>query len=850
MNPSQPVDLTNCDREPIHIPGSIQPHGALLATDVTVTTVLRHSANAPDMLGLPADPNGMTLEAVLGGELTHTLRNALATAGDAGRPALMIGQKLANGATADIAIHRYLSDVIIEFEIHAGDHPDQPLQLARTMIGRVSSINEILPLARQTARLVRGLLGYDRVMIYQFEADGSGKVISEAKRPDLESFLGQYFPATDIPRQARALYLKNTIRVISDSRFSPVPLVPQFDASGEPLDLSYAHLRSVSPIHCEYLRNMGVGASMSVSIIVDGELWGMIACHNYSPKVLPMALRVATEMFGDFLSLHLGTLRQKLRLDTAARARAYLDRIQQMATGRDVADLLVEQVQEMGDVLRNDGFGLYLDGVWTGFGSTPPLDAIPDLARFVGSVADNRVWATHAVASRFAPAEDYYGDAAGLLAIPLSQLPRDYIFFFRKEMLQTLNWAGNPEKSYETGPMGDRLTPRKSFAIWKETVHRQAEPWSESEREIAEAMRSSIVEVLLRHSELMADERAKSDVRQRMLNEELNHRVKNILAVIKSLVGQPVQEGKSLQDYVDSLRGRIQALALAHDQVIRGDGGGRLADLLQAELSPYRTSSNVADIVGPDVWLDARAFSVMALVSHELATNAAKYGALSVAGGRLSINWDLAENGDCHLKWQEFDGPPVRPPTRQGFGTALLDRSLPYELNGTSDITYAPDGLRAEFCLPARNLRGGGTVVKVHVVDAQAPKAQRDALPADLHILLLEDQMLIAMDVETMLADRGFEAISTTNAADQALRLLDTRRPDIAMLDVNLGVGTSVPVAEKLTALGVPFVFATGYGEGGAIPEHLSQVPVVRKPYQIGSLMAALARAYREASGS
>ena len=186
-----------------------------------------------------------------------------------------------------------------------------------------------------------------------------------------------------------------------------------------------------------------------------------------------------------------------------------------------------------------------------------------------------------------------------------------------------------------TGPLGDRLTPRKSFAIWKETVDRQAQPWTEADREIAEATRAATVEVVLRHNEMMAEERAKADVRQRMLNEELNHRVKNILAVIRSLVGQPVAEGRSLATMSTSLRGRIQALAYAHDQVARGDGGGLLADLLGAELAPYRTPARGVAARRPAVWLDARAFSVMALVLHELATNAAKYGALSRTGGQL-----------------------------------------------------------------------------------------------------------------------------------------------------------------------------------------------------------------------
>src|SRR6218665_1450588 len=162
---------------------------------------------------------------------------------------------------------------------------------------------------------------------------------------------------------------------------------------------------------------------------------------------------------------------------------------------------------DLGQLLANDGFGLYIDGRWHGHGSAPAPTEIPALARFVASVSEGRIWATHALSRSYPAAETYYQLAAGLLAIPLSQFPRDYLFFFRKELVQTLNWAGNPNKSYETGPFGERLTPRKSFAIWKESVHRQAQPWTDDEREIAEATRASLVEVVLRHNEIMAEER-------------------------------------------------------------------------------------------------------------------------------------------------------------------------------------------------------------------------------------------------------------------------------------------------------------------------------------------------------
>ena len=836
---SQSVDLTNCDREPIHIPGSIQPHGVLIALDGSMVTVLRHSVNAAEVMGWAGELNGRTIEALVGPQVTHDLRNALANAGNGTRAALILDMAIGD-KRFDVAVHRFKANVIVEFE-PISDDAEPPLQLARAMISRISRINSIETLVQQAARQIRASLGYDRVMIYQFERDGAGKVITEAKRADLESFLGQYFPASDIPQQARALYLRNTIRIISSSRYQAVPVEPVLDLSGEPLDLSFAHLRSVSPIHLEYLRNMGVGASMSISIVVDGELWGLIACHHYAPRTLNMALRVAAEMFGEFFSLHLGALIQRRRLDMASLARAKLDQLLKRSNELDVESFLRDSVTDFAGLVPADGFGLFVDGQWTGQGATPAPSDIPLLANFVSSVAEGRVWATHSLAAQFPEAERYYQVAAGLLAVPLSQLPRDYLFFFRKELVQTLDWAGDPNKSYEKGPLGDRLTPRKSFAIWKESVHRQSQPWTEQDREIAEAARMALVEIVLRHSELLAEARAKADVRQRMLNEELNHRVKNILAVIKSLVGQPVREGRSLSDYVASLKGRIQALAVAHDQVIRGEGGGQIAELIEAEVSPYRTAHVAIALQGPGVWLDARAFSVMALVLHELATNAAKYGALSRAAGNLSVGWHVDGKGNCIVDWRESGGPLVTPPSREGFGTYLLDRSVPFDLGGTSDIEFAPEGVRARFCLPSKHVRRSTEAVVTAAADHVVARQKVAGLPTQTHILLLEDQMLIAMDIEASLAERGYAAVTTTNSVREALAVLERQRPDVAILDIHLGETTSLPVAEALKRLGVPFIFATGYGEGASIPEGFSDVAIVRKPYDMAAVVAALA---------
>ena len=835
-------DLTNCDEEPIHIPGSIQAHGCLIACDPDLGVVLRASANAGAMLGVTADPVGRRLDEVVGTEVVHQFRNALATSVNAARPALLLGTAIGGAGVFDVAVHRQDATVIVELE----PQPDavQPLEIVREMIGRIGEIGDVDRLIAYTSRMIAAVLGYDRVMVYRFEEDGAGKVVSEAKRSDLESFLGQYFPATDIPRQARELYLRSTIRIIGDASGARIPIRPTQDEARRPLDLSFAHLRSVSPIHCEYLRNMGVAASMSISIITDGTLWGLIACHHYRPKVLPMAQRVAMEMLGGFFSLQLKALTEKRALATAAEARSILDRLLFEAPDHaDLRSLMRDGLPDFARLVPNDGVGFWLEGEWIAQGSVPPADAMDRLVEVLQPACNGQVWSSNALSGLLPEAAAYSAAASGVLAVPLSLTRPSFLLFFRREVVQTLDWAGNPEKSYEVGPLGDRLTPRKSFAIWKETVHGKSQPWTDADRQMSQITRSAVVEVILRHSEQMSDERRKADIRQRMLNEELTHRVKNILAVIKSLVVSPKGDRQTLEDYVSALQGRIQALSVAHDQVVRGDGGGLLANLIGAELGPYRASVASIMVAGPGLWLDSRAFSVMALVLHEMATNAAKYGALSRGTGRLSVSWSLDEAGNCDILWQESGGPAVSRPTRTGFGSALVQRSIPFDLGGRSEVAFEPAGVWARFLIPAAHALAvtGEAAAPAPMVDGGLREERlRDLGPS---ILIVEDQLLIAMDLEGQLEEAQLAVFGIASSVRQAMDLIDASRPDLAVLDVNLGRETSLPVAARLRGLGVPFVFATGYGEAGTVPAEYADVPVVRKPYDRAAIVEALLQA-------
>jgi CheY-like chemotaxis protein len=292
------------------------------------------------------------------------------------------------------------------------------------------------------------------------------------------------------------------------------------------------------------------------------------------------------------------------------------------------------------------------------------------------------------------------------------------------------------------------------------------------------------------------------------------------------------------------LKGRIAALSNAHDQIVRSDGGGRLDDLLRAELSPYRAPGRAIEIAGPDVVLDARAYSVLALVLHELATNAAKYGALSTELGSVTATWRLDAHGDCELRWRESGGPAVAVPARTGFGTSLIRRSVPFDLGGESEIDYAPQGLVARLSIPARFLENHSASDGDRRVEIGGDGEAQSPL-AGMRVLLVEDQFVIALDAEQLLKEAGATEIDIAATPAEAERILALVRPDVALLDVNLGRVTSLTVAEKLTTLGVPFIFATGYGDSQMIGDAFRSVPVVRKPYSKQSLLAGLADAWR-----
>ncbi|WP_158807390.1 HWE histidine kinase domain-containing protein [Beijerinckia sp. L45] len=844
MNLRTPVDLTNCDQEPIHLLGAIQPTGFLLALTLD-WIVARASLNVADFLGATNDSLiGRHLGDIVLPEALHDLRNRLATLRGPTAVAKTFDIKLtARGGLFDVALHKSCGQIVVEAQPAAGKHRDAS-SMVQSMIARLDLVSDASAFFNEGARQVRALTGFDRVMVYRFSESGSGEVVAESCKSGIGSFKGLHYPASDIPVQARALYKRNLLRVIADVNATPVAIQPERDEMGMPLDLSQSILRSVSPIHIEYLKNMGVRASMSISIVVDGELWGLFACHHYAPKTPSFEVRSICELFSQMYSMRLESRERKELMEFERRARDISD---QLLSAVATNETLLNDPEWLASILTHaipaEGVGVWINGDYAFSGVRPSTEAFTRIVRALNSTAANRVFATDYIGSLIPGAEAYADRAAGMLAIPISRSPRDYVILFREELVRSVRWAGDPHKPVDYGPNGPRLTPRESFAEWQQLVKGRSKPFTPSEMRVAETLRATLIEVVLRLAGEASAERDRAARRQELLIAELNHRVRNILGVIRGLIRQAKPSSDKIEDFVTLVDGRIHSLARAHNQITDDHWGpAPIRALIDAEARAFLGNDAGVHVSGEPVLLNPQAYSTMALVLHELVTNSTKYGSLS-NGGHVDVSWYRDEAGELDFAWQEREGPPVVPPTRKGFGTTIINRSVPYDLGGKAHVDYAPGGLRATFQIPARHVseQTGPTpaAVKYPRPSLGHPTEVPSKFLAGQKMLLVEDSLIIALDAEDILSRLGAE-VMTASTVESALDLIDGALPTLAMLDINLGDQMSFAIADRLGELNVPFLFATGYGEQAVLPDLHEHRTVVQKPYTIEGIARIL----------
>jgi light-regulated signal transduction histidine kinase (bacteriophytochrome) len=508
------IDLDSCAREPIRIPGSIQPHGALLVCSAELE-ILQASVNAAAILNHHGNPVHRSLAEVCGTAFVEEIRSWLAAL-----EAPLLRTMAINGQVLQVLGHRTAQGVVLEFEQPPASE-GETLEALYPRIGRfmeeLQEQGDLMELCAAAAREFRRISRFNRVLIYRFDAEWNGEVLAQDSDGVLPSYSGLRFPASDIPAQARDLYRSNRLRIIPDANYQPVAIEPALSPfDGNPLDLSSSALRSVSPIHLQYMRNMGTLASMSISILVDGKLWGLVSCHNALPLRANAQVRSACDLLGTVLSNHIGASERSAYAAARIRLKEIETRLLvHMGEADSMNAALAEHPEFWLQFANASGVAIMTADDVSVAGRTPPAARIRRLAELMDERGARDRFVTSRLSLDYPEFADTVAVASGVLALSISQLHRSYIFWFRPELISTVQWAGDPHKPVSTST--EPLQPRHSFATWAEQVRGRSASWDRATIDAASDLRSAMINIVLRR----AEERAELTTQLQRSNREL-----------------------------------------------------------------------------------------------------------------------------------------------------------------------------------------------------------------------------------------------------------------------------------------------------------------------------------------
>jgi light-regulated signal transduction histidine kinase (bacteriophytochrome) len=648
------VDLTNCDKEPIHILGKVQSHGLLVAVNINTRLISYLSENITEYTVKTAKFFlGKTLEA-LGEELkldvsgSQFISSRLINAGlnmqsleNANPYYLEIDEKPYN-----IIISKSGTEILLEFE-PSGKVEFDSQKIIGAAISEILSGKSLSVLFDNTAKVIKKIINYDRVMVYRFGEEGHGQVIAEEKNDNLEPFLGLHYPASDIPKQAREMYKLNLTRLISDVNMEPSFILAS-PYNLMPLDLTHAELRAVSPIHIQYLKNMGVQSSFSISLISKGELWGLIACHSYAPKFINYRARDASKLIAVILSSAMEYRQGEEDAEKFALLNENGEKLIKFIEDQSpVISALVENNITIKDITSATGVAILFDNDITLLGDTPDKTQVKEIAEWLILNLSDPIYYTHKFPDVFKPAAAYSRIASGIIACILSKELKEVIIWFKPEKVQTLNWAGDPDKPVEMDADGAmNLSPRLSFANWEQIVKNTSEKWNRSEVAAVINIREHIIYAIKKKANEI-----------RVLNEKLmlayeeldafsftiSHDLRTPLSSIKSYSELLLQNNKNLDDNAKDVLNRIKKcsdkMAFLIKEILNYSRVGRmeitakdvpmgtLLDEIKTEVLSTAVNKNMEFIIGdtPEIHGDP---VMIEQVLNNLISNAVKYSSL------------------------------------------------------------------------------------------------------------------------------------------------------------------------------------------------------------------------------
>jgi polar amino acid transport system substrate-binding protein len=884
--------LKRCESEQIHLVGAIQGYGVLLAIDGS-DVVRMASDNLDSVFGIPAaQAIGRPANQLIDDQAIQSLRLRLQGMPD-GRTIPQDCHAAQSFGGANLLALAHLIDelLIIELKparVSKADAVDRLLEAIRESMWYFDRETSIDGYCRLIANELRRITGFDRVKVYRFDNNWNGEVIAESRNGSLPTLLNHHFPARDIPPQARALYEKNLVRILADSEAPTVPVIPVLNPlNNRPLDLSHSVLRAISPIHIEYLRNMGVRSTITVSLMHDGRLWGLVACHNATPKHVPGHLRELIEFIGKTVSMKLGSLENAARANSMEAVRQRLQTLTELVRSSSDIHLLISRFSA--DYLSlADASGSYAS-----FGdSTYEIGLVPRRTELMALVTwlkqqpfSNGIFVTDRLGDLFAPAGDYASLASGLLAVALDPELNSFILWFRREVERDIVWAGNPDSKVVLDALGPRVDPRRSFEVWLETARGRSEPWTHASIDAVKLFSLSIVQMLMQQSLQKVNSADAANKAKGEFLANMSHEIRTPMNAIIGLAYLCLQTEVSPQqrDYLEKVnfsannllrilndildfskieagRMSIEETSFGLDRVLENVG---TLTALQAQEKDIEFIVDVAPGCPVQLWGDPLRLEQVLV---NLADNAVKFTekgeivmavwpvAESAADFELSfsvsdtgIGMTLDQMGRLFQPFTQADGSTTRKFGGSGLGLSIC-RRLVEMMGGSIDATSEP-GRGTQFTFTAR--------FRKHDDDQISRRAQigEVMLPdlRDLSVLLVDDssrargvcrQYLESFAFKVTEAASGNEALGLNaerqrNAAGFDLIVIDREMPGLD------GIETARRISESAGAERRPKTILTSmHGHVYRHDEHPFVDAILAKPFTASRLFNTIAGMY------
>ena len=716
---AEPVDASLCEREPIHIPGSIQPNAVMLAADAATLLVLAYSANISEIVD-PVEPPlaGRPLADVLPSDFVAAIRTRLAGGGLEDGRSLRRRLTLPCSSTPYHAVaHAHAGRLIVELELEpdsADDFATASQIDTELAVGRLREAGTLADAARIAALEIRALTGFEAVLVYRFDTDWNGEAVAEDKAPDWSrSLLGLRFPASDIPAQARALYTKAKSRFVIDRDSVPVGLVAAPGAGNGPIDLTFAQHRTLSPIHLEYQRNLGVNGSMSISIMVEGRLWGLMIGHHRRPHYVAPETRSAATVLTDAFAMRVQEIESR-RL--WAERQAHLDVEGRLVRGLTRSDDFEAALTGGGttllDLFSATGAGIVSGERVTLIGRTPPPEIVTAITGWLRTrVGEGETgYSSNSFTTEYLEAAPYREIASGLLAAFLDESRENLLLWFRPEVPSTVTWGGDPRKPVLAGSGPVAVLPRRSFERWIEERTGFANPWADWQLQLAGSLAEAVEGVVLRQrrkidelTSLLAEKERLLEQKD-LLTREIDHRVKNSLQIVSAFLQmqrRQIADGEARQAFADT-SARVMSVARVHDSLYQADRVdevdlGQTIENLCNDLAGLAGDGHAVDLTAePGLMVPYRKAVALSLIATELVTNAFKYAANPTGGGRVEVSVSASGPGEVQLRVCDdgaglpADWADARARSKgSGLGMKLI-RAMLDQINARLDVANNP----------------------------------------------------------------------------------------------------------------------------------------------------------------